>query len=438
MLAAAVKRAAAARGTATAIVDHATRRSYTELAADIDRLAGDLRALGPPSRAVLLIPQSADGLALAAACDAIGTTAIYVSALYGVERAREVLESADAEVLITVEDGAVVELARRTAAATAPGDPAEVWLLSSGTTGAAKCARHTWRGLAGASSERGERADDIWLLAYPISHFAGLQIVAQCVFSGARLVIPRDFGPAAALDALVTERVTAISCTPTYLRRLLLATPDESWPRTCVAQVTLGGETVGQPVLDAARRAWPAARILHIYASTELGAAITVRDGLEGFDAALLDGVQLKLEHGELWARRSPRSMLGYAGGPEPGDWIATGDLVEVIEGRARFRGRASEIINVGGFKVNPAVVEAVVREIEGVTEVWVVGHKSSIAGQLVKAVLCLAPGTDLAAVKREVARRCAERLPSHMTPRLFELVEDGETSLTQKRVRPA
>ena len=437
MLAAAVKRVAAACGTATAIVDQTTR-SYTELAAEIDRLAAELRALGSPSRAVLLLPQHGTAIALAAACDAAGTTAIYVSALYGVERAREVLETADAELLVTVEDGRVVELARRTPTAIARPDPPEVWLLSSGTTGAAKCARHTWRGLAGAVSERGSRAGDVWLLAYPISHFAGLQIAAQCLFSGARLVIPRDFGPMAALEALVAERVTAISCTPTYLRGLLLATPEHTWPSTCVAQVTLGGETVNQAVLDAARRAWPAARLVHIYASTELGAAITVRDGFEGFDAALLDGAQLKLENGELYARRSPRSMLGYVDGAEPADWIATGDLVEIVDGRARFRGRASEIINVGGFKVNPAVVEAVVREVEGVTEVWVVGHKSSIAGQLVKAVMCLEPGTDLATVKREVTRRCAERLPSHMTPRLFELVDRAETSVTQKRVRPA
>ena len=83
-----------------------------------------------------------------------------------------------------------------------------------------------------------------------------------------------------------------------------------------------------QPVafeLDAARRALPEARIIHIYASTELGASITVRDGREGFPAELLDGEWLKLEGGELWVRRSPRAMLGYLGGPAPGEWVRAG-----------------------------------------------------------------------------------------------------------------
>ena len=280
-----------------------------------------------------------------------------------------------------------------------------------------------------------ERAGDRWLLAYPISHFAALQVVAQALLSGATLVIPDDFGPGAALAALA-DGVTCLSCTPTYFRRLVLATPDAAWATTRLAQLTLGGEIVDQALLDAARRALPAARIVHIYASTELGAAITVRDGRAGFDAALLDGERFEVRDDELWARRSERAMLGYAGGAAPGEWVATGDLVEVADGRVRFRGRANEIINVGGFKVSPAEVEAVVREVAGVAEAWVVGHKSSITGQLVKAVLCLAPGADAAQVKRDVAARCAQRLPSHMAPRIFELAERAETSSTQKLVR--
>jgi acyl-CoA synthetase (AMP-forming)/AMP-acid ligase II len=128
--------------------------------------------------------------------------------------------------------------------------------------------------------------------------------------------------------------------------------------------------------------------------------------------------------------------MLGYLDGAAPAEWVATGDLVELADDRVRLRGRANDTINVGGFKVNPAEVEAIVREVAGVAEACVVGHKSSISGQLVKVVLCVAPGTDPAAIKREVTRRCSERLPGHMTPRLFEVVDRLETSMAQKLVR--
>ena len=48
--------------------------------------------------------------------------------------------------------------------------------------------------------------------------------------------------------------------------------------------------------------------------------------------------------------------MLGYYG-EEPVDadaWRPTGDLVEIVGDRIEFRGRVSEIINVGGVKVHP------------------------------------------------------------------------------------
>jgi len=434
VLGSALQQLAATRGTATAIVDRGGARSYAALGAEIDALVAALQRLGPPARVALRLPQDGSAIALAAACDRAGITAAYISTLYGEDRAHALADVIGASHLLSVEGGRLVELARREIAP-GPRDAPEVLLLSSGTTGAPKCARHTWAGLAGAISARGERAGDRWLLAYPISHFAALQVVAQALLSGATLVIPDDFGPGAALAALAGG-VTCLSCTPTYFRRLVLATPEAAWATTRLAQLTLGGEIVDQALLDAARRALPEARIVHIYASTELGAAITVRDGRAGFDAALLDGERFEVRDGELWARRSGRAMLGYAGGAAPAEWVATGDLVDVADGRVRFRGRANEIINVGGFKVSPAEVEAVVREVAGVAEAWVVGHKSSITGQLVKAVLCLAPGADAAQVKRDVAARCAQRLPGHMTPRIFEVAERAETSSTQKLVR--
>ena len=68
----------------------------------------------------------------------------------------------------------------------------------------------------------------------------------------------------------------------------------------------------------------------------------------------------MRVTDGELWVRAGA-GMLGYAGtkvtrrrptGPD--DWRPTGDLVEIVGDRVLFRGRKSEVINVGGVKVHP------------------------------------------------------------------------------------
>ena len=129
--------------------------------------------------------------------------------------------------------------------------------------------------------------------------------------------------------------------------------------------------------------------------------------------------------------------MLGYAGDATPvGDGAATGDLLEVIGGRADVRGRSIDVIDVGGHEVNPVEIEAVVREVAGVLDVHVVGHWSSILGASPKAVVVAAPGTDEESLRADITRHCEARLAKHMTPRLHVFTDRIERSAAQKVVR--
>ena len=84
----------------------------------------------------------------------------------------------------------------------------------------------------------------------------------------------------------------------------------------------------------------------------------------------------MKIVDGELWVR-SRIGMLGYYGDDpvDPDGWRPTGDLVEIVDGRVVFRGRRSEIINVGGTKVHPLPIEERIGAVPGV------GWPASTAG---------------------------------------------------------
>jgi acyl-CoA synthetase (AMP-forming)/AMP-acid ligase II len=278
-----------------------------------------------------------------------------------------------------------------------------VVLFTSGTTGEPKATLQTWASLAGGIRRHDSLLGMRMLLTYDLSRYAGLQVLLTALLNGGQVCIPASRSMADIVKAAADHQVELVSGTPTFWRMFLANSHPSQRAGMPLRQITLGGEPVRQPILDTLRLAWPAARITHIYASTEMGVCFSVHDGREGFPVELLSpapgeaAVEMKVESGRLWIR-SKRAMAGYVsatggGVGDVGGWFDTGDEVEIRAGRVHFFGRQSSRINVGGDKVYPEVIEAVLRELAGVTEVRVSGVASSIAGQIVQAEIVPAGG---------------------------------------------
>jgi len=323
-----------------------------------------------------------------------------------------------------------------------------VTILTSGTTGEPKAVRHSWEGLARPVRPTDPQSPQRWLLTYRPHLYAGLQVVLQCLTNYGTLVLPAvEAAPDEVARLMCTAGVQYASATPSYWRRLILFADHERLRRVPLEQITLGGEVVDQQILDALGQLFPAARRIHIYATTELGRCFSVTDGRAGFPAALLDqplpeGVALRVVDGQLLVR-SANAMLDYdarspqASRPEQG-WFPTGDLVVVEGDRVRFVGRASDLINVGGDKVAPLVVEQTVREVPGVRDVRVFAQASSLAGQLVACQLVAAPDWPAEEVRQAVAAHCRDKLPPTHRPRVIHLVPQVSLTDSHKTSRQA
>ncbi len=328
-------------------------------------------------------------------------------------------------------DGALALPRRPPATAVAAAPHATRWLLTtSGTTGTPKIVPHTLAALVGTTRrDPAHGASLVWGLLYDPTRFAGLQVVLQALFGGSTLVVP-DPAPSFAerMACLAAHGVNALSATPTMWRQLLMA---GAAARLDLRTVTLGGEMADQKILDALRAAWPAARVRHVYASTEAGVGFSVADGEDGFPAAWLQkapaGLALRIVGdgavGELQLRSS-RAAAGYVGGAALADadgWVASGDWVANDGRRVRFLGRRSGAINVGGDKVFPESVERVLTAHPAVFSATVRGRKSPITGALVEAEVVLAPTHAPApALRDELLAHCRARLPRHAVPALL------------------
>jgi acyl-CoA synthetase (AMP-forming)/AMP-acid ligase II len=316
------------------------------------------------------------------------------------------------------------------------GDPlGSVTILTSGSTGEPKAVRHRWERLARPVRRQATARPPVWLLAYRPHLYAGLQVIFQSLLNRGALAVPDPRAePNEVLNLMAAAGVTHASATPSYWRRLLTWSDEEVPRRVPLLQITLGGEVVDQTILDRLQATFPAARLVHIYATTELGRCFSVADGRAGFPATWLgqlsaDGVELQERDGQLWVR-SANAMSGYeaeSDAPARVDaegWFATGDLVERRGDRCYFVGRNSDLINVGGNKVSPVAVERVIRQLVEVAEVRVFAQSSSLAGQLVACQIVAAAGQSADVVRQVVREHCQAQLDRYQCPRLIEVVD--------------
>lgn len=316
----------------------------------------------------------------------------------------------------------------------------EIHLMTSGTTGAPKVVRHTLASLLGrTASFTGDRdlQSARWLLTYAPATFAGVQVILTALATGGRLIVPASRSVPALCQAASDYGATHISGTPTFWRSFLMLGAE----LPALRQITLGGEAVDQKTLDRLRSAFPKARIVHIYASTEAGALFRVDDGRSGFPASWLEqpvgGVGLRIREGELQVR-SPRRMEGYASAHESpvleDGWLRTGDLVRHEGDRIQFAGRKDTIINVGGMKVLPLEVEEVLLAVEGVAEARVTGVANPMAGQLVVAEIVVEPDRDAQQVAKAAAAHARSLLAAYKVPRSIRVVDSIAASETGKK----
>ena len=305
------------------------------------------------------------------------------------------------------------------------GTPGVVRLLTSGTTGEPKLIQHTWTSLFTMARVRLVRPAR-WLLTYQPGTYAWYQLITALLFMpGQSLVLADDATPAGMIAAAAAAGVTALSATPTFWRMALLqADPEDiAGLRSGLEGITLGGEPVDQPILDRLRSLFPSVRLVHIYASSEAGASIVVTDGHAGFPAAWLEdprrAPQLRVAEGRLWIR-SPHAAVGFGG------WMDTLDLAVIREGRVHILGRADHaVINIGGAKALAADIERVLLGHPLVLWCRVRGVRAPLVGQLVKASVVLQPGqAGQPLPETALTAYCAERLPAHMVPRVWERLD--------------
>jgi O-succinylbenzoic acid--CoA ligase len=315
-----------------------------------------------------------------------------------------------------------------------PGEAATV-MFTSGTSGGPKGVRLTrenWEAAADASmGHLGHGPDDVWLLAMPLHHVAGLSIVLRSAYAGGTVRMLDGFDASGFADVL-HARVTMASMVPTMLARVLEA---DHGPYVGLHAVLLGGGPIPDALLEQGIEA--GLPLLPTYGLTETaGQVATLRlDDPPANKAYPLPDVSLRIEPDGRIAVWGPMVSPGYVGEPDraPDDWLVTGDLGSVDDdGALRVLGRVDTVIVSGGENIDPVRVEGEITSLPGVAEAMVMALPSDEWGM---EAVCLYVG-ELG--ESEVEPLLRARLPGFMIPKRWLRVAELPTTPMGKPDRAA
>ncbi|HEY0960553.1 MAG TPA: long-chain fatty acid--CoA ligase [Novosphingobium sp.] len=322
---------------------------------------------------------------------------------------------------------------------------------TGGTTGTPKGAMLTHQNLSANARQivqidphSGERDAIVGVL--PFFHvFANACVLNRTVLDGGCITMLPRFNAGQTLRALSRVKATAMPGVPTMYQALLdhpdLKKTDFSSLRVCVS----GGAPLPAP-LKVRFEAETGARLIEGYGLTETSGVVSANpyEGEErpGTIGHPLPATRLRLldkedpardappgEPGEL-AIAGPQVMQGYWNRPDAAAdafamrdgkrWLRTGDIALIdADGYVRIVDRSKDMIAVGGFKVFPSQVEAVLQQHPAVKEVLVIGVPDDYRGEVPRAFVTLQP--DAVEDNENLRLWANERLGKH--ERIDEIV---------------
>jgi acyl-coenzyme A synthetase/AMP-(fatty) acid ligase len=273
--------------------------------------------------------------------------------------------------------------------------------------------------LATYESRRPNQLPVLALLGF--DHIGGLNTLFGTLAAGALLVVPADRSVAAVVAAIARHRVAVLPASPTFLN-LLLAAETPGVALASLRVITYGTEPMPESLLLRLRAAFPRVRFIQTFGTSETGIYRTESPDADSTFLRLDDpGLEWKVVADELWLR-SRTQIAGYLNDSNERftaeGWFRTGDRVETrADGAIRILGRLGEQINVGGEKLMPIEVEAVVLAVPGVLDCRVAGSPSALTGQTVTVDVVLAAGQDEEVVRSALRSACRSQLAPHKVP---------------------
>jgi acyl-coenzyme A synthetase/AMP-(fatty) acid ligase len=279
------------------------------------------------------------------------------------------------------------------------------------------------------------------LLFLFFDHIGGLDTLFRSLMNGSTLVIASQRKPEVIAQLIERLKVDVLPMTPTALNLLILSGAHEDYDFGSLKIISYGAEPMPEWLLKRLHALFPWVQLQQKFGVSEMHVLRVKSESSDSLAMKIEDEHSAyKIVNGELLLK-TECPIIGYLNvDRSPFDvegWFHTGDLVESYEnGFMRVKGRASEVINVGGEKVLPIDVETVLMEMPEIVDCSVFATPNGITGQMVEASVVLRKGLPVDGFRERIRRFCRARLEPFAVPAKIDFVDSIQTSVRLKKMR--
>lgn len=343
-------------------------------------------------------------------------------------------------------------------------DNVAVLIYTSGTTGVPKGVMLTHRSLLADATGNAQVIEaascDRFITISPLFHvFGQVNILLTSILSGATTVLVRKFSPKAVLEAIESQKVTFMAAVPTMYLMMLShledRTPDgKTYDLSSLRVCHSGAAPMAEEVFHRVERGF-GAPVQEGYGLSEASSIITsnplhgvrkpgsVGLPIPGVTLAVMDEAMNELPPGEIGEIHVQGDvvMAGYYRRPEEtaralvNGWLKTRDMAfRDVDGYIHIVDRKDDLMNVGGAKVYPREIEEVLFRHPDVQAAAVIGVKSALYHEEIKAFIVPRNGKELN--KIEIQKFCREHLAEYKLPKQIEFVNEIPQGATGKILR--
>lgn len=324
---------------------------------------------------------------------------------------------------------------------------------TSGTTGRPKGAQTTHRNIqhnaVATINSLGFGVDDVFLGMFSVFAHPH-ELFHRSLLLGSPFVILDSMSPRSIAEAVEQFRVTWMMAVPSFYEMMLdwilpreagASSPAHLADVSSLRILESGGAYVGAETLERMEAAF-GCTFMPVWGCTE-ATGVGLANGpdkatrklgatgrpVEGYEFRVVDDKGRELPRGdvgELLMRGPSVATRGYVNQPDEtvaafvDGWYHTQDLcIMDDDGFVQFVGRKSEMLKIGGIRVYPLEIEAVIKEHPDVVDVVVVRAEERVRGEIARAVVSTVPDSDLTV--KSLQGYCRARLAVYKVPRIVE-----------------
>ena len=340
-----------------------------------------------------------------------------------------------------------------TSQADMPGDVTDI-LFTTGTTGKQKGTMIS-QGIIIYDAEnlidaQGFSSNLTFIITGPLNHIGSLSKIWPSIIVGASIYIMDGLKDLPAFFKVVKDAPWKVATfqVPASLRMMIQF--GEKQLRDCSEKfdfIETGAAPISQSDMEKLCELLPHTRLYNTYASTETG-IIATHNFNGGYCVAGCLGKPMKhsaltIDDDGFIVCQGKTLMIGYCGDLDETNRVLRENKIFTKdkgildeEGRLQLAGRDGDIINVGGFKVNPVEVEDAAQSMPDIDDCICILSHHPVLGIALRLLYVVKEG--LSVEKKALAKHLASKLEGHKVPQLYTQVDKVERTYNGKLNRKA